>query len=186
MIVLVLGLFLFLGVHFIRVIPAARPALQSALGEGPYKLAYTAVSLIGFGLIIYGMMIAQPVSGTVWSPPVWTRHLAFLLVPLGLILIVSAYAPGHIRHWVRHPMLAGVMLWSAAHVLANGETAAIVLFGSFLAWSTITFVSAWMRETPPPVVKGWGGDLTAIVLGVLAALIIMNLHMYLFGVAIIG
>ena len=38
----------------------------------------------------------------------------------------------------------------------------------------------------PPVVRGWGGDLTAIVLGVLAALIIMNLHMYLFGVAIIG
>ena len=53
-------------------------------------------------------------------------------------------------------------------------------------WSTVTFISSWLRETPPPVVKGRGGDLTAIVLGALAALIIMNLHMYLFGVAIVG
>ena len=111
---------------------------------------------------------------------------AFVLVPLALILIVSAYAPGHIRRWVRHPMLAGVMLWAGAHFLANGERAALILFGSFFAWSLVTFVSSWLRETPPPVVKGWGGDLTAIVLGALIALIIMNLHMYLFGVAIIG
>lgn len=185
MLILILGLVLFLGVHFIRVVPALRPALQSALGEMPYKLAYTAASLAGFGLIIYGMMIAQP-GGTLWAPPAWTRHLAFTLVPLGLILVVSAYAPGHIRRWVRHPMLAGVILWSGAHLLANGEVAATILFGSFFVWSTVTFVSSWLRETPPPVVKGWGGDLTAIVLGVLAALIIMNLHMYLFGVAIIG
>lgn len=186
MLVLITGLVLFLGVHSLRVIPGARPALQSALGETPYKLAYTAISLVGFGLVIYGMILAQPVAGTVWAPPVWTRHLAFTLVPLGLILIVSAYAPGHIRHWVRHPMLAGVVLWAGAHFLANGERAALVLFGSFFVWSLVTFVSSWLRETPPPVVKGWGGDLTAIVLGVLAALIIMNLHMYLFGVAIIG
>lgn len=185
MLVLILGLVLFLGIHSVRVIPGARPALQSTLGAGPYKLVYTTVSLVGFGLIIYGMMIAQP-GGTVWAPPAWTRHLAFTLVPLGLILVVSAYAPGHIRHWVRHPMLAGVMLWSGAHFLANGERAALILFGSFFVWSTVTFVSSWMRETPPPVVKGWGGDLTAIVLGALAALILMNLHMYLFGVAIVG
>lgn len=185
MLVLVLGLVLFLGVHFIRVVPGLRSTLHARLGAGPYKLAYTAVSLVGFGLIIWGMALARP-SGLVWAPPEWTRHVAFLLVPLGLILLVSAYAPGHIRHWVRHPMLAGVMLWSGAHALANGETASLVLFGAFFAWSTITFVSSWMRETPPPVVKGWGGDLTAIVLGVLASLILMNLHMYLFGVAIIG
>jgi uncharacterized membrane protein len=185
MLVLVTGLVLFLGVHFLRVIPGARPALQARLGEGPYKLAYTAISLIGFALIIYGKILAHP-SIAVWAPPAWSRHVAFAAVPLGLILIVSAYAPGHIRRWVRHPMLAGVILWSGAHLLANGELAAMLLFGGFFVWSSITFVSAWMRETPPPVVKGWGGDLTAIVLGVLAALVLINTHMYLFGVAIIG
>lgn len=185
MLVLIAGLSLFLGAHSIRIIPGARPRLQAAMGEMVYKLAYSVVSLAGFGLIIYGMMIAQP-GAIIWAPPAWTRHLAFLLVPLGLILVISSYAPGHIRRWVRHPMLAGVVLWSGAHLLANGELVALILFGSFLAWSLLTFVSAWLRETPPPVVKGWGGDLTAIVLGVLASLVIMNLHMYLFGVAVIG
>ena len=185
MLVLIVGLVLFLGVHFLRVIPGARSGLQAQLGETPYKLVYTALSLVGFGLIIYGKILAHP-SDVVWVPPSWTRHLAFTLVPIGLILIVSSYAPGHIRRWVRHPMLAGVVLWSGAHFLANGELAALILFGSFLAWSAITFVAACLRETPPPVVKGWGGDLTAIVLGVLVSLILMNLHMYLFGVAIVG
>ena len=185
MLVLVAGLVLFLGVHSLRLIPGARDKLEDQLGATPYKLGYTVISLLGFALIIYGKIIAHP-PVVIWYPPVWTRHLAFTLVPLALILIVSAYAPGHIRRWVRHPMLAGTMLWAFGHLLANGELSAVLLFGSFFIWSLITFIASWLRETPPPIVKGWGGDLTAIILGVLAALILMNIHMYLFGVAIIG
>lgn len=184
MLVLILGLVLFLGVHSLRLVPGARPALAGALGEGPFKLAYTAVSLIGFGLIIYGKILAHP-SEIMFDPPVWSRTVAFTLVPIGLILIVASFAPGHIRRWVRHPMLAGVVLWSFAHLLANGEKSGLVLFGAFLAWSLVTFISSCLRETPPPEIKGWGGDLTAIVLGSLLALILINVHMYLFGVALI-
>ncbi len=184
MIVLIAGLVLFLGVHFLRVIPGARANLQTRLGAGSYKLAYTAISLVGFGLIIWGKIIAHP-TPQVWAPPEWGRPLAFVLIPIGLILIIASFAPGHIRRWLRHPMLAGVVLWSGAHMLANGELSAAILFGSFFAWSLITFISSWSRETPPPVVKGWGGDLTAIVLGALTALILINVHMYLFGVAVI-
>ena len=185
MLLLSVGLVLFLGVHFLRVVPGVRDGLQASLGETRYKLIYTAISLVGFGLIIYGKIIAHP-TPPVWQAPEWGRHLALVAVPLGIILLTSAYAPGHIRRWVRHPMLAGVVVWSGAHLLANSEASAVLLFGSFFAWSLITFVAACFRETPPPVVKGWGGDLTAIVLGLIAALIILNLHMYLFGVAVIG
>lgn len=185
MLILVAGLVLFLGVHSMQVIPGLRTSLKSALGETPYKLIYTAISLLGLALLIYGKIIAHP-PVAIWAPPEWSRHVALLVVPLALILIVSAYAPGHIRRIVQHPMLAGVALWSGAHFLANGELSAMLLFGGFFLWSSITFISACLRETPPPVVKGWGGDLTAIVLGVLLAMIIINVHMYLFGVAIIG
>tara|TARA_R110002072_G_scaffold12750_4_gene54612 strand:- start:1192 stop:1749 length:558 start_codon:yes stop_codon:yes gene_type:complete len=185
MLILVAGLILFLGVHSLQVIPGLRPRLRAGLGEAPYKLIYTALSLIGLGLLIYGKIIAHPPL-VIWSPPEWGRHLAFLIVQLSLILLVAAYAPGHIRRIVRHPMLAAVALWSGAHFLANGELSAMLLFGGFFIWSVITYVSACLRETPPPVVRGWGGDLTAIVLGVLLSLIIINVHMYLFGVAIIG
>lgn len=80
MLVLIAGLSLFLGAHSIRIIPGARPRLQAAMGEMVYKLAYSVVSLAGFGLIIYGMMIAQPAPSSgrhrpgrgIW-PSFWCR-----------------------------------------------------------------------------------------------------------------
>jgi len=185
MLLLTVGLVLFLGVHCLRLVPGLRDTLQARLGATPYKLTYTVISLIGFGLIIYGKIIAHP-TPSIWTTPGWGHQAALIAVPLGIILLTSAYAPGHIRRWVRHPMLAGVVVWSGAHLLANAEASAVLLFGSFFVWSLVTFVAACFRETPPPVVKGWGGDLTAIVLGLIAALIILNLHGYLFGIAVIG
>lgn len=184
MLVLIVGLVMFLGVHFMRVIPGAREGLQARLGETRYRLFYTAVSLVGFALIIWGKILAHP-SEQIWAPPDWGRPLAFVLVPISLILIVASFAPGHIRRWLRHPMLAGVVLWSFGHLMANGELSAFILFGAFFVWSLITFISTWSRDELPPVVKGWGGDLTAVVMGTLAALILINVHMYLFGVAVI-
>ena len=58
MLILIVGLVLFLGVHSLRVFPGARPALRQRFGERPYRLAYTAISLIGFGLIIAGIWLA--------------------------------------------------------------------------------------------------------------------------------
>ena len=50
-----------------------------------------------------------------------------------VILVVAAYIRGRIYTAVKHPMLAGVKLWAAAHLLANGDLGGIILFGSFLA-----------------------------------------------------
>ncbi|MBR9826097.1 MAG: NnrU family protein [Alphaproteobacteria bacterium] len=185
MTVLVLGLIIFLGIHYIPLFPGVKRAIVGRLGEGLYRPAFAITAVIGFVLIIYGKIIAHP-PVILWTPPEWSRHLAFSLVPIAIILLVSSYAPGHIRRWVRHPMLAGTALWSFAHLMANGELSAAVLFGAFLFWSTTTFVLALFRETPPPVVKGWGGDITAVIIGVILTTLLMNFHMHLFGVAIIG
>ena len=99
MLLLSVGLVLFLGVHLLRVVPGVRDGLQARLGATPYKLTYTAISLVGFVLIIYGKIIAHP-TPVVWEAPEWGRHLALFAVPLGIILLTSAYAPGHIRRWV--------------------------------------------------------------------------------------
>lgn len=185
MTILVLGLIIFLGLHFVPVFPGVKALIVNRLGEGLYKPVFATLSVIGFALIVYGKIIAHP-PVILWTPPDWTRHVAFSLVPIAVILVVSAYAPGHIRRWVRHPMLAGTALWAFAHLMANGELSAVVLFGAFLFWSIITFILALFRETPPPVVKGWGGDITAVIIGVIVTSLLMNFHMYLFGVAIIG
>jgi uncharacterized membrane protein len=184
MLVLVAGLVLFIGVHFLGVVPKLQTALRTQLGATRYKLAYTVLSLVGFGLIIYGNIIAHP-SPSVWTPPEWSRTLAIFAVPVSFILVIASFAPGHIRHVVGHPMLAGVTVWAGAHLLANGELSSLVLFGAFFGWSLITFVSASLRDVPPPDIKGWGGDLSAIVVGILLAMIVLRFHMMLFGVAIL-
>lgn len=185
MAILALGLLIFLGFHFVPLFPGVKSAIQARLGDALYKPVFAIASVVGFALIIYGKIIAHP-SPTLWTPEPWTRHLAFTLVPVAVLLLVSAYAPGHIRRWVRHPMLAGTAVWAFAHLLANGEAANVLLFGGFLFWAAASYVLALFRESPPPVVKGWGGDITAIVIAAVIVPLLMNFHMYLFGVAIIG
>ncbi|MDG1418020.1 MAG: NnrU family protein [Maricaulis sp.] len=183
MLYLMAGLVMFIGAHLLGVFPEFRNTLRQQAGEAQFKLIYTGISLAGFGLIIFGMGQADR-DMMIWTAPAWGRDVALFAVPVSMILLVASFAPGHIRHTVGHPMLAGVTVWAGAHLLANSTLPSVVLFASFLVWSIISFISHSLRDTPPPVVKGWGGDLTAIIVGFLIAMVIMRYHAVLFGVAI--
>lgn len=186
MILLISGLILFMGIHSVRLIPGGRNAMISGFGAGGYKVLYSLVSLIGLGLIIFGKIQAHP-SETVWLAPEWGRLAALVVVPVSLILIVAAYTPSHIRRFVQHPMLLAVLLWSGAHLVANGELSAVLLFGAFFAWSLVSLLAAFIRgDHPPNPPKGWGGDVVAIIIGILIATLLARFHLYLFGVGVIG
>lgn len=182
--VLITGLAIFLGMHMTRVLGLRRVAVQ-VIGETMYWIFYSVISAIGLALVVYGHILAHP-SETVWNPPAWTRTLALVAVPLGLVLIVAAYTPGHIRSITRHPMTLGAALFSGAHLLANGEIASLVLFGAFFAWSVLLLIEGYAAggafETP----GRWGADIAAIVIGLAASAVLAAVHMQLFGVAVIG
>jgi uncharacterized membrane protein len=83
------------------------------------------------------------------------------------ILIASADIPSHIRDKTRHPMLAGVKIWALAHLLANGDLLALLLFGSLLAFAVYDRISVKRRGVPAKApARGWGGDAAAVVIGV--------------------
>jgi uncharacterized membrane protein len=89
---------------------------------------------------------------------------------------------GHIKRWVKHPMLAGVALWSIGHLLANGDLASLLLFGSFLAYAIVDRIAVIPRGDPAPAVLEPRGDLVAIIAGLAAfALFAFWLHGWLFG-----
>lgn len=190
---LLLGLVVFLGVHSLRIFAEDGPdRLIARLGESQFKLTYSALSLIGLLLIIFGYGQARADASLLWSPPTGLRHLAFLLVPVAFILVASAYAPaGHIKAAVRHPMVLGVALWALAHLLVNGTDADLVLFGAFLIWALVDYASALRRTVTDSAqavaVKSLRGDIIAVVIGlVLSAAFLFGLHGWLIGVPLLG
>lgn len=188
MMILVLGLLLFLGVHSIRIFADGwRSAQVARLGAGPWKGIYAATSLVGFALIVWGFGLARAEPIVIWSPPVWTRHLAMLLMLLSMILLVAAYIPGNrLKAKIGHPMLAATKTWAVAHLLANGNLADVLLFGAFLAWSIAGFVSSRRRDRAAGISYpsvGIGRDLLTLALGIgVWAVLVFYAHLRLFGV----
>lgn len=184
MLLLVLGLALFLGTHLMTRARARRAGLVAALGEGRYKGLYSLASALGLALTIYGYAHAPTVA--LWAPPVWTRHLAIALMWPAFVLVVAAYLPGHIRAKAKHPMLAGVKIWASAHLLANGDLASVVLFGSFLAWAVAARILLKRQERAegaPRRAASWQNDAVALVLGSVTYLLFgLFLHPILIGV----
>ena len=185
MTLLVLGLIIFLASHSVRIFADDwRTATRARIGEGTWKGAYSLVSLIGFALIVWGFGLARASDAQLWSPPVWTRHLAAIVMLASAILIAAFLTGGnHVAAAVRHPMLWGVALWSAAHLMANGGAADVVLFGAFLLWSLADLISSYRRDgavAPASAAR----TLVAFLLGAaIWAAFVFGLHLWLFGVA---
>jgi uncharacterized membrane protein len=186
--VLIVGLVLFLGVHSVAIVaPALRARTIHRLGEGAWKGLYALVSLVGFVLICYGFGLARQAPLVLYSPPIWLRHVALILMLPVFPLIIAAYLPGRIKTAAKHPMLAAVKLWAFAHLLANGLLADVLLFGAFLAWAVVDRISLKRRSTPQllrTAPRGPLNDVIAVVLGLaIYALLIGWAHVRLFGVS---
>jgi uncharacterized membrane protein len=182
--VLVAGLLLFLGVHTLPMAPATRLRLHAAWGEQRYKLAYTAVSLIGLALIVVGWRSAGP-GPQLFAPFPLAIAAAPYVVTLAFILLASSHSPSHLRATVKHPMLLGVILWAAVHLLANGDARGTLLFGALLAWALVDLVSVTRRGAVAVFEPRARADVIAIVAGLVIALLVMTFHRVLFGPAVV-
>ena len=171
MTVLVLGLVLFLGTHSVRVFADDwRAGVIRARGEGLWKGLYSLLSIAGFAAIVWGYGLTRTAPVELWSPPVWTRHLASLLTLVSFVLVAASYVPRtRIKAAVGHPMVLGVKTWALAHLLANGRLADVVLFGAFLAWSVVLYAASRRRDrrTGTRHIAGPATrDILAVVVGV--------------------
>jgi uncharacterized membrane protein len=189
---LILGLILFLGMHSVRIFADGwRSAQIAQRGAGAWKGLYALVSLAGFALIVWGYSQARTEPVVLWTPQLWARHLAALLMLVSFIFLAAAYVPRNgIKAKVHHPMVLGVKVWAFAHLLANHTLADLLLFGSFLVWAVLDLRSARQRDRaantvyPPGTL---GGTIGAVVGGVVAwAVFAFWAHGWLFGVTPFG
>jgi uncharacterized membrane protein len=187
--ILVLGIAVFLGVHVFATFRETRARVVERFGLKSYKLAYSLVALAGIALIVWGFSRYRA-EGLIqiWTPPLWTRHFAFLLVWLAFIALASRRAPaGRIRGWLRHPTLVAVKSWALAHLLVNGDLGGMILFGSFLAFAAYDRIAVKRRgdEGAPRLSAFTRGDAIAVGAGTAVFAIVLALHPWLFGVAVL-
>lgn len=188
MIYLILGLVLFLGVHSIRIVADGwRTQMIARVGLLPWKGVYALLSIAGFVLLVWGYGESRYASMVLYNPPIFTRHIAGLLMLVSLVLIAAAYVPrNHIKSALGHPMFGGIKVWAFAHLIANGRLVDVVLFGAFLLWSIIGFIAARRRDRAAGTVYPPGNGVRTVLTVVAGlgawAVLVSGLHLWLIGV----
>ena len=180
---LVFALVIWSLIHFI---PATavnfRASLVQRLGPMAYRVIFALVAIGALLLLVHGWKTAgiQPV----YTPPSWGPYAAIGLSLLASFCFFAPYISNNLRRVVRHPQLAGVLLWAIGHLLANGEARSVVLFGGFAVWAWLEMNlinrrdGAWTTPAPAP----FSADLRLAIASIGFYALIMYSHLWLFGV----
>jgi len=183
---LILGLVLFFLPHaLLTFLPEFRKNAVARIGMIPWKVVYSLVSLFGLIMVTWGWAELRPGAPVVYQPFSWGRDVTYIFVLFAFILFaIPRSKPGRILVTLKHPMLWGTFFWSAGHLMANGDLAAVILFGSFLAYSIIGRIGAYRRGDPQPVFVSYRSDIIAIIAGtVLYLAFALWAHGYFFGIS---
>lgn len=151
----------FIATHFVSSTPLRR-ALVRALGERGFRGLYSLVALAA--LLWLGRAFLHAPQEPLWPG---LRALPSILMPFAFVLLACGYrlnptmvgaekllknddpARGMIRV-TRHPIMWAILLWSGAHVLARGDLASLIFFGTFFAVAAVGTVSIDRRKRPNP------------------------------------
>ena len=134
----------FLLTHLIPAYKPLRQALVGVMGVKVYLVLYSLLSLAMIGWLAHAYAAAPYVE--VWPFADWTRWVPVLVMPLACVLVVAGltspnpfslgagsrgYDPARpgIVSVSRHPAIWGLVLWSGAHLVPNGDLASVLLFG---------------------------------------------------------
>lgn len=180
---LIAGVALWSFVHLMpSLAPTVRTKLVGALGPNPYKGLFSFDVILALGLIIWGWKTATP--SHVYAPPLAGSIVPGILVAVAFVLMVASTTRNNIKRRVRHPQMTAVILWGAAHLLANGDSRSLVLFGGFTLWALLEIVfinrrdGEWHKPEPQPL----SSDLITLVAAALTWAAIAHFHQSLFGV----
>jgi len=191
MTMLVIAVLVFTLLHLVHAFaPGFRQSMIDRLGENGWRGVFSVLALASLVFLIWAFGQARQVTGVLYVTPLWMTHLTALLMLIAMIcLSASFFPPGKIAGFAKHPMVLSVKIWAFAHLLANGETASVILFVGILIWAVILRISLARREragnlTRKPFVSSLY-DLYSVLLGVILwGLFVWKLHVWLIGVPI--
>ncbi|MGF1645123.1 MAG: NnrU family protein [Thiotrichales bacterium] len=187
MTILLIGVLLWSAVHLFPVLaPAARARWIARLGT-KYQGLFALVIGLALLLIVFGWRGAP--AQTVYLPPEWGAYLSSPLMLLAILLFGASHGQSRIQRWLRHPMLSSVVVWATAHLLVNGDSRSIVLFGGLALWALVSQPlinrrdGAWVR---PAVAPPWSNEVKLLVIALIVYAVLLFAHPYLAGVPLIA
>lgn len=182
---LISGLVIWSLVHLIPgLAQPLKQTLTGKLGENGYKGIFSLLMITALALIVFGWRSITPTF--LYQLPVYVSHMAKLLVLFAFILFGASNYPTRIKNIIRHPQLTGVIVWSIAHLLLNGDSRSVLLFGWMGVWALLEIIvinrreGEWIKLDPPAVSREIRGLLISLVVFVVVVLI----HPYIAGVSI--
>lgn len=130
-----------------------RAALVRRIGEVGFRNLFSVLSLLSLAFLIWSY--SRATFTPLWAASPALRHPSLIVVPIAFVLLAGAFtvpnptvvggermlaAPEPARGMLRitrHPFLWAVALWALAHLLANGDLASLVFFGSMLLTAVV-------------------------------------------------
>jgi uncharacterized membrane protein len=150
MINLALAVLAFVGGHFLLSSPPVRKPVAARVGERAFFGIYSTLMLATFVWIVTAFRAAPFIP--LWSAPPAARMIPVIVMPFACLLLVGSLtvrnptmimqsvaksgdpAPGLLKV-TRHPMFWAYGLGALAHLIVNGEAAAVLLFGGLTVLS---------------------------------------------------
>jgi uncharacterized membrane protein len=220
MALLIAAALIWLAIHIGIAGTRLRDGVVARIGDGPFRGLFSLLSILAIVFLVWSWSAAP--TTPLWYVPAWLRWVLVAVMLVAFMLFVAsvtqrnptmvsgeaamAQPPRGIQRVTRHPMLWSFALWAAVHMIGNGDSAAIVFFGTFLvtalagmpsidgklarrdpatwqalsaATSIVPFAAiAQGRNRFVPGEIGW----LPPVIGVVAWAVVLHLHPWLFGV----
>ena len=186
MTLLICGILVFTLVHLsLGIAPGIKNSIITSMGEKTWRGIFSVLAIGSILMIILGWRSA-PVEYA-YVPPHGLRHVTMLLMLIAFVLFGAAKGVTDIQRYVRHPMMTAVLIWAIAHLLSNGETRSLLLFGSFLVWVVLQIFFAnrrdgeWVKPEPAPMTR----TLKNMIISILMFVVFAALHKYFAGVSLV-
>jgi uncharacterized membrane protein len=182
---MIAGLMLWSIVHFFPALaPGLRQSLVERMGKNGYKGLFALLIMLSVVLIAFGWRHTIPTH--IYLLPPAFKHVAMLLIVAAFVLMGAAQYPTRIKRIIRHPQLTGVMTWALAHLLLNGDSRSILLFGWLGAWALLEIIlinrreGAWIKPETPT----WGRELRGLAISIVVIIVVVFIHPYIAGVPV--
>jgi uncharacterized membrane protein len=177
------GLFIWSFVHLIPSVGlSVKKSFINRFGDTIYSIVFSLLIVLSIICMVFGWRSASSVY--LYTLPAITEPIASILIIVAFLLFGASMYPTRIKRFIRHPQLASIVVWSSAHLLLNGDSRSLILFGWLGCWAILEIILINKREGlwTKPEVPSWKREIRGSLISIAIFIAILFLHPYIAGV----